>query len=159
MRATLPAPVVDWQPSFTGTFLYLCNDPRYARRAVPFNLWFSTERRCQLATTRKKPAQSFGPYYSSGSTIETAVWSNEIEAKGKTVKVFAVSVSRNFKDDDGTWKRRLRAFECKTYLCSTMLLGRPMIGSCLKSVRRTSPQMTPTSRNSRQRPVGTPEVD
>jgi hypothetical protein len=53
---------------------------------------------------KKKPVTSFGPYYSSGSYIEVAVWQNEIAANGRTLSVFAVSFSRNYRADD-KWKK------------------------------------------------------
>lgn len=53
---------------------------------------------------KKKPVQTFGSFYSSGSYIEVAVWQNEIEVNGKSVTVYAVSFSRSYKDN-GKFKK------------------------------------------------------
>ena len=51
------------------------------------------------------PVASFGPYNSgNGSTIEVAVWENEVDVDDRKVKLHSVSFSRNYRDGE-EWKK------------------------------------------------------
>lgn len=50
----------------------------------------------------QKPVASFGPYWTNGSTnIKVAVWENQVNHDGKQVPVFAVTIQRSYRDDQG----------------------------------------------------------
>ncbi|MEM7516027.1 MAG: hypothetical protein AAF368_03765 [Planctomycetota bacterium] len=53
---------------------------------------------------KKKPVASFGPYYSGGSYVETAIWENESAGEAQAGPSYAVSFSRSYKDGE-EWKR------------------------------------------------------
>lgn len=58
-----------------------------------------------MASEKKKPVATFGGYpCGSGSTVESAVWENETEVEGRTVKTYAVSFDRNYREGD-KWKK------------------------------------------------------
>jgi hypothetical protein len=41
--------------------------------------------------------------FKAGS-VSGALWENQVQVKGKTVKMLKVTVQRRFKDKDGVWK-------------------------------------------------------
>ena len=60
-----------------------------------------------MATDKKTPVASFGPYSSGGgSTIELSIWENTIKVQNgeKEAKVYAVSFSRNYREGE-EWKK------------------------------------------------------
>lgn len=53
---------------------------------------------------KKRPVISFGPYPTDRSTsVELAVWSNDIEVENGTIQTFNVTVKRSYRQEDGTW--------------------------------------------------------
>lgn len=56
---------------------------------------------------RKRPIQNFGPYRADRNTyIKVAVWDNQIEVDGREVTVYACTVQRSYKDEDGWHENR-----------------------------------------------------
>ena len=53
----------------------------------------------------KRPVMSFGPYPSDRSTsIEVAVWENEIEGEGGNFTTYNVTLKRSYRTEGGDWK-------------------------------------------------------
>jgi len=67
---------------------------------------FKTKRGSVMTTHETKPpVASFGPYNSgNGSTIEVAVWENEVDVDDRKIKMHSVSFSRNYRDGQD-WKK------------------------------------------------------
>lgn len=74
----------------------------------------TTQRRSRQNGSRqqekKEPVATFGPYPSSGSLIEVAIWLNESEDDGR--RSYGVSFKRAYRDGD-QWKdvKSLRAVD------------------------------------------------
>lgn len=67
-----------------------------------------------MATTRqpkkeekpeaKRPVMNFGPYPTDRNTsIEVAVWQNEIEGSEGNFTTFNVTIKRSYRDESGAW--------------------------------------------------------
>jgi len=55
---------------------------------------------------KKKPAVSFGPYSTDRQTsIECAVWQNEVTVNEKPVTTFNVTIQRSYRDAQGNWQK------------------------------------------------------
>ena len=53
----------------------------------------------------KRPVMSFGPYPTDRNTsIEVAVWENELQGDNGTYSVYNLSVKRSYRDEGGNWK-------------------------------------------------------
>ena len=54
---------------------------------------------------KKKPVMSFGPYPTDRNTsIEVAIWANQIEVNSQPVTTHNVTVKRSYRDAQGTWQ-------------------------------------------------------
>ncbi len=52
----------------------------------------------------KRPVMNFGPYPSDRNTsVEIAVWSNDIEVDSGTITTYNVTVKRSYRDAEGKW--------------------------------------------------------
>jgi hypothetical protein len=56
----------------------------------------------------KRPFQNYGPVMTDRSTsVECALWDNEIEVNGKQITTYNVTISRSYRDDKGEWHKNL----------------------------------------------------
>ena len=54
---------------------------------------------------KARPVMSFGPYPTDRNTsIEAAVWQNEIESGDSTFTTFNVTIKRSYRTEGGEWK-------------------------------------------------------
>ena len=59
----------------------------------------------QPEAAKVRPVMNFGPYPSDRSTsIEVAIWQNEIEVESKAITTYNVTIKRSYRDEFGTWK-------------------------------------------------------
>jgi hypothetical protein len=55
---------------------------------------------------KKRPIMNFGPFPTDRNTsIESSIWCNEIEAGGKKVKTYNVTIQRSYRDGQGQWAK------------------------------------------------------
>jgi hypothetical protein len=54
---------------------------------------------------KTRPIMNFGPYPSDRNTsIEAAIWQNEIDVESGTITTYNVTIKRSYRDESGTWK-------------------------------------------------------
>ena len=54
---------------------------------------------------KTRPVRNFGPYPTDRNTsVEAAVWQNEIDVEGGTITTYNVTVKRSYRTEDGEWK-------------------------------------------------------
>lgn len=52
----------------------------------------------------KRPIINFGPYTTDRNTsVEVAVWENEITVEDRQIMTYNVTVKRSYRDSDGEW--------------------------------------------------------
>lgn len=64
----------------------------------------ATQRKPPPKEEAKRPVISFGPFPTDRSTsIEVAVWENEIEGEERTFTTYNVTLKRSYRDEKGVW--------------------------------------------------------
>jgi hypothetical protein len=68
----------------------------------------ATQKKPQKEEPKKRPVMNWGPYPTDRNTsVEVAVWQNEIEVEGGTVTTYNATVKRSFRDSEGNWNVNL----------------------------------------------------
>lgn len=53
----------------------------------------------------KRPVMNYGPFSCDRNTsVEVAIWSNEVESDGRTFTTYNVTAKRSYRTESGEWK-------------------------------------------------------